>query len=501
MDSLKWTLFFVCFCVKENEASSWTIEVPSSVKGLLGSCVVIPCSFNYPEPENRVTEFTAMWKVATDELIYHPVESTIMQQYRTRTELIGDVSQKNCSLKIDPLQQSDNGPFHFRIEIKGYEKYSYKKNMVSIAMISEPNPINFSVNEEVTEGKPVSASCSVSHSCPASPPVFTWNHLGKADFATQKLEDGQWNATSTLTFHPTSADHMKSLQCTVGYKGGKHHKAFKVLKVKYAPVNVMVESKLNVNEGETVRLKCTSDAHPPATIYEWHSETGAQLHQGEVFLLPNVSRYDIRAFYCTANNSVGQGKSSPVHLNVLYAPEIKTMSFCSSAANIVKCVCIVESEPPCMVHFVLPDRVLPSTMVEEQGSRTKWILQAELGSHEFVICLANNTQGNANLTIFLHVNNTMQRLYIIVATGAGVILLIILLAVGVIKKCRGRSGDAPASHMSTMRAVKDVELPQYAVTKRKQQIPNDDYCPSIYENYTAYGNMEAVCDDAIYANM
>lgn len=96
----------------------------------------------------------------------------------------------------------------------------------------ELNTIGFSMKEEVTEGQSVSASCSVSHSCPTSPPVFTWSHSGEEHVQPQQLEDGQWSATSTLTFQPTSADHNKPVQCTVTYKGGQHHKTSRTLKVK-----------------------------------------------------------------------------------------------------------------------------------------------------------------------------------------------------------------------------------------------------------------------------
>lgn len=111
--------------------------MPSSIKGLPGSCVVIPCSYNYPDPGKRVTEFTGIWTDSTGRVIYHHVNSKIMPEYKTRTELMGDITQGSCSLKIDPLQQSDQGPFHFRIEIGGYNKYSYKEKQVSITMISK----------------------------------------------------------------------------------------------------------------------------------------------------------------------------------------------------------------------------------------------------------------------------------------------------------------------------------------------------------------------------
>lgn len=159
------------------------------------------------------------------------------------------------------------------------------------------------------------------------------------------------------------------------------------------------------------------------------------------------------------------------------APEIKVMSSCTSEAHMVKCVCIAESKPPSMVHFVLAGRVLQNTTkTEKHGTVTIGTLQAELGSSEFVLCLANNTQGNANLKLYLPVNSKevfgfpecmtclynmhiwrllvwivywerekwhhvvsvwtgkMQSLYIIIAAGAGVILIIPLIAVGVVKK-------------------------------------------------------------------
>ncbi|KAM6995336.1 sialic acid-binding Ig-like lectin 14 [Tautogolabrus adspersus] len=496
MASLRWPLLFVllCFQAVQTEASSWTATVPSSVKGLLGSCVVIPCTFDYPDPGKTLTGMSGMWTNGANLVINHPVQSKEIEQYRGRTQLLGDVRQKNCSLMIDRIQQSDNGPFHFRIEMVDYEKYSYRDNSVSIAMISEPDPVSFSVNNELNEGETVSASCSVSHSCPASPPVFTWSHSGEKILQEQQLDAGQWKATSTLTFNPTHADHEMTLKCSVRYKGGKHTTESKVLNVAYAPVNVKVEYKSEVKEGESVQLKCSSVAKPQASSYEWHNENGAQLFHGEVYMLHNVSRHT-GALYCTAINTIGRSKSSPVQLNVLHAPEIKTISSCSLEADMVKCVCIAESRPPSMVYFVLSDKVVPKAKVEKHSVITMSTLQVEFGSSGFVRCLANNTQGSANLTLYFPVNRKMQNIYISIAIGAGAILVILLIAVGV--KKWGRSEDVATTPLSTMKADKDVEHPQYATTMRFEEEKTYDDAEDANEH--VYGNMEV--DDAIYANV
>ncbi|XP_051813396.1 sialoadhesin-like isoform X2 [Acanthochromis polyacanthus] len=505
MDTLKWPLFFgfLCLNVIQSEASSWTATIPSSVKGLPGSCVVIPCSFNYPAPQTPVSEFTGYWMNDNNHLIYHPHESTIQEQYRNRTKLLGDVRHKNCSLMIDPLRESDQGPFHFRIEIKNYDKFSYRNNKVSISMMNELKPIEFTETGEVKEGQTVSVSCSVYHSCPPFPPVFNWNRTGQQHFSSQQLNGGQWKATSTLTFQPTHADHNRPLLCSVTYRGGRNQKDSTTLKVKHAPVNVNVDYKSDVKEGETVQMKCSSDAHPPANSYTWHNGTGAELHKGNVYTVHNVSRHTGGHLSCTAINEEGQGQSSPVKLNVLYAPEIKTASSCSLEGSVGKCVCIAESNPPSMVHFVLAGKVLQSTNVEKHGSLTIGTLHEELGSSKFVSCVANNNLGNANVTLSLNVNGNMQ--YMFIGIGAGVILVLLLIAVGVAKKW-GRPADTTACTMNTMKAEKAVDLPQYATTKRlPPSFEKDSYddvsCGGIYANDHVYGNMEADGDDAVYANM
>ncbi|XP_035772300.1 myelin-associated glycoprotein-like [Neolamprologus brichardi] len=336
--------------VTPTEASSWSATVPSSVKGLLGACVVIPCSYNYPYPQTNTTSITGIWYNKDNQVICHSDKSQTSGQFRNRTKLLGDLSKKNCSLMIDDLQQSDVGPLYFRIEIKGYDQYSYKSNKVSVSVIFFVNTgqPDFSVQEEIKEGENVSASCSVFHSCPKYPPSFIWSHSGEQHDQTQQLHEGQWNSTSTLN-----------------------------------------------------------------------------------------------------------------------GPDIKTSSKCSSEDGVVKCECIVESEPPSMVYFILGDRVMQSSKAEKNGFVTIETLQTDFGSLRFVHCLANNMLGYDNILLSLPVNDNMQN--ILISSGAGVILLIIVIGsgVGVVKKWKMSRKDIPS--------------------------------PDMYTNYPVYGNTD--WDESIYANV
>uniref|UniRef100_A0A674ML39 Ig-like domain-containing protein n=1 Tax=Takifugu rubripes TaxID=31033 RepID=A0A674ML39_TAKRU len=215
----------------------WSINVPSSIKGLNGSCVVIPCSFDFPDSKNDL-KFTGMWKDGSDQLIYHSVKSKIMHTYWNRTELLGNLAQKNCSLKIDPLNDSDGGPFHFRVEIDKLDKFSYKDNKVSILMISKSSNTMLIFGPE--DDRSTLAVCFVTHSCPTSPPVFTWSHAGSQKVQHTLLKDGQWNAKSTLRFQATKEDNNKHLRCRVTYKGGQQQEAASLLEVicKYASARI-----------------------------------------------------------------------------------------------------------------------------------------------------------------------------------------------------------------------------------------------------------------------
>ncbi|KTF90121.1 hypothetical protein cypCar_00040128 [Cyprinus carpio] len=130
---------FLWLRVPSANAVGWNIEVPESVVGLSGSCVLIPCRFSYPENGKTYTEFKGIWFKGNEEsTVYHTDASNIIDSFKGRTSLNGDLGKNDCSLKISSLSSSDAGSFIFRTEIKDLAKYTYKnkekKEIVSLTV-------------------------------------------------------------------------------------------------------------------------------------------------------------------------------------------------------------------------------------------------------------------------------------------------------------------------------------------------------------------------------
>ncbi|XP_072317577.1 sialic acid-binding Ig-like lectin 13 [Eucyclogobius newberryi] len=296
---------YVCQCVAE---SSWTVDIPSTVKALVGSCVVIPCTFDYPPPNEEVIQFTGIWIDESSHVIYHPEERKALVQYRNRTKLLGDLRHKDCSLKIYPVQKKDKGSYHFRIEIAEYNNYSYREKAVSIITSKVPEPVVLSVKEEVLLADSVSALCSVSHTCPDSPPHFTWTHTGQVQVQHQEIGDALWRTTSTLTFQPKPSDNNKPLQCIVTHGGGMQQSAGTVLSVKYAPEIRNASS--CYYEGHRVRCMCIAESNPPCDVLLLLSDRVLPNIRTEQYgLLTVVTVQTDMGFFssvkCTANNTLG----------------------------------------------------------------------------------------------------------------------------------------------------------------------------------------------------
>ncbi|XP_064167440.1 myelin-associated glycoprotein-like isoform X3 [Anguilla rostrata] len=463
---LKYLLFHILFfkVLNVHTTSTWTTEVPQTISALQGSCVVVPCKFNYPDREIKPTDLTGIWHTTNQDIyIYHPDSSKVMEEFRGRTNLIGDLARKNCSLRINHLKKKDNGPFIFRIEIRDFNKYSYKDKLVSIDVQDSPAFPLLTVSGEVKAGDAVTASCSVSHSCPTELPHLIWSRSGTTTNQSEELPNGQWRVTSSLTFTATNSDHNQHLTCTAKYQQVTSVQSSKILNVAYAPVRVEVEPESTVvKEGDAVEVQCSSDSNPPAHGYQWYNITGTLLSEERIYKLHNVSRHT-KALYCAAINTEGHKNSTPAKISVEYAPEIKEGPACSVRAAGVACLCVVDSEPPPEITWLLQRGSDASAGTERHGSITLGTLRSTQRLTELT-CQASNSRGNTSAVFTPPQSGELQYISLIVAA----VLLVAGMAVVVWLARRMRHNrEQPVTGMDD--AATTMTGTSYAMAARKEE--------------------------------
>lgn len=88
----------------------WTYSMPSKMTGLRGSCLVIPCSFDFRTEKLSIVEVKwYLYSITQYPLVYSPHNENVIGKFLGKTRLYGLPSEKNCSLEIKQLEMHHNG--------------------------------------------------------------------------------------------------------------------------------------------------------------------------------------------------------------------------------------------------------------------------------------------------------------------------------------------------------------------------------------------------------
>ncbi|XP_043115763.1 myelin-associated glycoprotein-like [Puntigrus tetrazona] len=496
--------------VSPANANEWEAAVNASVVGLSGSCVVVSCEFSYPAKGRTYTEFTGIWyKTNEESVVFHRDHSKIIEAFKGRTSLTGDLSKNDCSLNISSLKRSDEGSFMFRVDIKDLDKYTYKKDKekVSIKVEETPKIPSVSVEEEVTSGKRVTATCAVYHSCPSNLPRVTWSHDGTHSRSSQPQHHGQWLITYyNLTFTPSREDHEKQLSCSAQFEV-KTVTGNRTLNVKYPPYNVRVTTKASVKENDSVELTCSSDSNPPASSYRWFSSDGTTLGNKQTYKLERASRYT-EAISCTAINTEGKASSGPQKINVLYPPyNVRVTTKASVKENdSVELTCSSDSNPPASSYRWF------SSNGTTLGNKQTYKLERASRYTEAISCTAINTEGNNTSGQWKPSEAPQHGIIIYIAVASAIVLILACILVYVVRRRSGKSTEqlhAMKNEQNGMEITKNKNDHIFQnLGKGKEGSDEDIYtnCPEghIYGNTEfdgkAFSSDYTSEDEAVYIN-
>ncbi|XP_012712028.2 myeloid cell surface antigen CD33 [Fundulus heteroclitus] len=227
MELKLWLSFLMVCGIPEVQSASnqWLIKVPSNIPALQGSCVVIPCVYTYPKTKKILNRWVGFWKRGEMIVSTNLPKIKLTQEFRKRTKLMGNLRSGNCTMRISSVRTTDVGPFYLRIEIPQHKSFTFSTNTVTIDVSKTPEPPTMSL--DVLDK--VKATCTVSHTCPTSPPRFYWSRSGKQKMRSKRLNDFMWTTESTLMFVPLPSDFNQPLNCTVVYSGKKSAQSSMIL--------------------------------------------------------------------------------------------------------------------------------------------------------------------------------------------------------------------------------------------------------------------------------
>ncbi|XP_047214583.1 sialoadhesin [Girardinichthys multiradiatus] len=412
-------------------------SVPDRVQGVVGSCMVIPCSFTpaAPHPIRGLKERVDVrlrfrgggpifpyWSTAFNS----ESKEQVSRNFLGRTLLFGRMSNGDCSVKIEQLRADDPKVFELALK-KGSDLLWGMSRSVNVDIIDNPEPPVISGVLSAKEGQLVSLNCSVSYHCPSRPPTLQWkweqgiplNSTETGEAQTLHQGPHRWMLLASLSF-VASQQMRPRLRCAVKYPETKMLATVKDLHVTFAPKDVKVEVQtLTVQQRGNALLICSCKADPPVTEYRWsytqHGRTVHLHHRLQSLRVFNVTK-DMR-IRCSAQNTIGRGASQPTSLNIQYKPSIlRLSSSCVGEDSKVHCRCSVDSNPKAAVTWSVNGTV-PSydynVSVTSEPNMVTASLRGYMAKPMSVICFAFNVLGNDSLVLLQGVEETVSVVWII----------------------------------------------------------------------------------------
>ncbi|KAM9352886.1 sialic acid-binding Ig-like lectin 14 [Symphorus nematophorus] len=266
-------------CLRGILAGDWSVRLPSSpICAGIGSSVVLPCSYDYPQSSNETKKeggggqhyqvLSEMWcledsRCITPSYVFHSDGIFQDPSYQNRVEYLGQPGTKNCSLRISDLRLSDSGSYVFYlITNHPTQKMPVQSGaQLLVTDMSSAVTVSASPSRGITNGKALRLACC----SPAAGPQarFRWYN----STSTSPRHTGQ-----VWTISEVTSDDSGSYYCQIQTGDKVQNSKMLPIDVEYSPRNtaVSVSPAGELQNSLAVTLTCSSDANPPVHTYTWY---------------------------------------------------------------------------------------------------------------------------------------------------------------------------------------------------------------------------------------
>nr|XP_056711736.1 sialoadhesin [Euleptes europaea] len=338
--------------------ASWSVTYPQNVRSVQGSCVVIPCTFNYPvDPPESITAIWYKNSEGSRTLVYHSATpDAVDAQFQGRTELLGDpLRERNCTLLLRSTQTSDSGKYSFRFEISEGNRWSDLQG-VELTVTDTPDSPTLASPQDMLEAQLVTFNCSSPYVCPYDSISLQWTEYNTEAFRVSgrvQLDTREVLQKQTLSTQISWQDHNQKLSCKVSV-GALATVGEVRLQVKHSPKGVKVSispSAKNIRAGDAASLTCNVESsYPEVTAYRWY-KNGVAYGEGQVKTLQSVTREDFGQYHCEAENLVGTTAAKAATLYVFTALLSVSPSSDVQEGGTITLTCNIPGEDKQEIHY------------------------------------------------------------------------------------------------------------------------------------------------------
>ncbi|XP_034030033.1 sialoadhesin [Thalassophryne amazonica] len=499
------TVFAVCLLIYGAfwmgvQADSPVPTVPDRVHALVGSCVVIPCSFTLPASRHlkgrrgRV-DVRLRFRGGGRFFFLHSTafnseaRDMVSREFIGRTSLFGKMADGDCSVKIERVRLDDSHVFEITLKT-GDELLWGTPKVFSLDVTETPEAPVISGMLSVIDGQLCTLNCTIICYCPSKLPALQWHwergdHLNSSEHVEVQTLYPQAHSPILLARLSFTASYQVKprLRCEVSYPGARAAATTKALHVTFPPKDVKVQVQtLIVQEGGNALLVCSCKADPPVLEYRWsYRQHGLMVHlhqRSQQVRVYNVTR-DMKV-RCTAENLIGQGVSQLTALNIQYKPIILQLSStCVLGGLELLCQCSVDSNPRAAVTWSVNGTVPPrdyNTSVTSEDDVLTATMRGYMETPLRVMCFAFNSLGNNSLVLLQGKEDSVTIPLLWMVIPAVVICVVISLIIVLLYCCCKKAGK---NVMSPHRAKYHRELGIY-----QERTPLYINCTEVTHIYT-----------------
>ncbi|KAK2817450.1 hypothetical protein Q5P01_025641 [Channa striata] len=244
---------------------------------------------------------------------------------------------KEPQLVFRSIQSSDSGQYYCRAENELGRRTS-EDVIINVKYPPKVPSVSVSRSAEIVEGSSVTLNCS-SDSNPAA--NYNWY---------KENEDSAKASGQIFTITDFRPEHSGNYYCEAQNTIGRQNSTLCSIALADPPKvpSVSVSPSIEIDEGSSVTLTCSSDSNPAAN-YTWYKENQTEINKEPQLVFRSIQSSDSGQYYCTAENELGRTTSEDIFINVKYPPKVPSVSASPSAEIVegssVTLTCSSESNP------------------------------------------------------------------------------------------------------------------------------------------------------------